>query len=315
MGTRFGPPTAGPACPSRTSLRPRPGARDTRCVTLDLRKLELSERGRSRSAWDPRSSSTCRWASWTRSRSRGSSSTAGRSRSPLSGKCRRRSARFRQPGQPACNVPRGCARPALGMTPLPRFDFVEQHLYRTAYTLMAASTDQRRRIDMMRKNKETREKEHGLARVTPSPFDWFQEMDRWFDDFRRSVNDRVWGSSLSRPEETSFQVREPLVDLIDKGSEFVVWAELPGVAKEDVDLTVTPDGIQIRAEANRSREEKEKNYYYQDRTYRALQRALKFPAEVKADLAAANLKDGVLEVRVPKKEPTAEPKPVKVPVE
>jgi len=168
---------------------------------------------------------------------------------------------------------------------------------------------------MMRKNKETREKEHGLATVTTSPFDWFQEMDRWFDDFRQSFNDRFWGGSLGRSEETSFQVREPLVDLIDKGSEFVVRAELPGVAKEDVDLTVTPDGIEIRAEANRSREEKEKNYYYQERTYQALQRALKFPAEVQADLAAANLKDGVLEVRIPKKEPTTEPKPVKVPVE
>src|SRR2546425_3226794 len=286
MGTRFGPPTAGPACPSWTSLRPRPGSRDPRWRSLDLRKLELTERGRSRSGWDPRSSSACRWVSWTRSRSRGLSSTAGRSRSPLSGKCRRRSARFRQPGQPACNVPRGCARPALGTTPLPRFDFVEQHLYRTAYTLMAASTDQRRRIDMMRKNKETREKEHGLARVTPSPFDWFQEMDRWFDDFRQRFNDRVWGSSLSHPEEPSFQVREPLVDLIDKGSEFVVRAELPGVGKEDVDLTGTPAGIQIRAEPNRSREEKTNNSHSQERRAKALQRALKFPAEVKADLAA-----------------------------
>ncbi len=168
---------------------------------------------------------------------------------------------------------------------------------------------------MMRKNKETRQKEQGLARVTPSPFDWFQEMDRWSDDFRRTFEDRFWGTSLSRSEETGFQVREPLVDLIDKGSEFVVRAELPGVAKEDVDLTVTPDGIEISAEVNRSREEKEKNYYYQERTYQALQRALRFPAEVKADLAAANLKDGVLEVRIPKKEPTPEPKPVKVPVE
>src|SRR5437870_11784791 len=180
---------------------------------------------------------------------------------------------------------------------------------------MAASTDQRRRIDMMRKNKETGEKEQGLARVAPSPFDWFQEMDRWFDDFRRGLNDRVWGSSLSRSEEPSFQVREPLVDLIDKGSEFVVRAELPGVAKEDVDLTVTPDGIEIRAEANRSREEKEKNYQYRERTYQALHRVLSLPEEVKAELASATLKDGVLEVRVPKKEPTPEPKPVKVPVE
>ncbi len=98
-------------------------------------------------------------------------------------------------------------------------------------------------------------------------------------------------------------------------AEFVVRAELPGVAKEDIDLTVTKDGIEIRAETNRSREEKEKNYQYRERTYQALHRVLSFPEEVKADLAAATLKDGVLEVRVPKKEPTPEPKPVKVPVE
>ena len=42
---------------------------------------------------------------------------------------------------------------------------------------------------------------------------------------------------------------------------------------------------------------------------------LSLPEEVKAELASATLKDGVLEVRVPKKEPTPEPKPVNVPVE
>src|SRR3989449_5244610 len=140
-------------------------------------------------------------------------------------------------------------------------------------------------------------------------------MARWFDAFRKSFNDRVWGSSLSHPEEPSFQVREPLVDLIDKGSEYVVRAELPGVSKEDVDLTVTSDGIEIRAQTNRSREEKEKDYLYSERTYQGLHRVLSFPEEVKADLASATLKDGLLEVRVPKKQPTPDSKPVKVPVE
>src|SRR3989442_4184627 len=170
---------------------------------------------------------------------------------------------------------------------------------------------------MERKNMEIQAKEGqtSLARTIVSPFAWLDDMDRWFDNFRRSFEDRFGGGPLARWTDSDLRVREPLVDLIDNGSEFLVRAELPAVPKEDVDLTVTPDGIEIRAETNRSREEKEKNYYYQERTYRALQRALKFPAEVKADLAAANLKDGVLEVRVPKKEPTAEPKPVKVPVE
>src|SRR5437867_11991108 len=170
---------------------------------------------------------------------------------------------------------------------------------------------------MDRKNKEIRAKEAqtNLARTTVSPFAWLDDMDRWFDTFRRSFEERFWGGPLARWTDSELRVREPLVDLIDKGSEFVVRVELPGVAKEEVDLTVTSGGIEIRAETNRSRDEKEKNYEYRERTYQALHRVLSFPEEVKADLAAATLKDGVLEVRIPKKEPTPEPKPVKVPVE
>src|SRR6266852_1381491 len=161
---------------------------------------------------------------------------------------------------------------------------------------------------MERKSKEMQPKDEqtSLARTTVPPFAWLDDVDRWFDTFRRSFEERFWGGPLGRWSDSGLRVREPLVDLVDKGSEFVVRAELPGVAKEDVDLTVTNDGIEIRAE---------KNYQYRERTYQALQRVLGFPEEVKADLAAATLKDGVLEVRVPKKEPTSEPKPVKVPVE
>src|SRR5205809_328970 len=82
-------------------------------------------------------------------------------------------------------------------------------------------------------------KETSLAKTT-SPFAWFDEVDRWFDSFRRSFEDRFWGGSLARVTGPDAAVREPLVDLIDKGSEFVVRAELPGVAKEDVDRTGTP---------------------------------------------------------------------------
>ena len=157
-------------------------------------------------------------------------------------------------------------------------------------------------------------KETSLAKAT-SPFAWFDEVDRWFDSFRRNFEDRFWGGPLARVTGPEAPVREPLVDLIDKGSEFAVRAELPGVAKEDVDLTATSDGIEIRAESKRSREENEKDYFYSERTYQAFQRVLSFPEEVKADLASATLKDGILEVRIPKKEPTPEKKPVKVPVD
>ncbi len=169
---------------------------------------------------------------------------------------------------------------------------------------------------MMRKNKvASKTEETSLARpVTDSPLAWFDEMDRWFDDVRRGIEERFWGP-LARWGESGLRVRQPLVDLIDEGPEFVVRAEMPGVSKDDVDLSVTPRGIEIRAETDRSREEKDKAYHFQERSYQALRRSLSFPEEVKADLAAATLKDGVLEVRVPKKEPTQVSKLVKVRVE
>src|SRR5437879_7532545 len=118
---------------------------------------------------------------------------------------------------------------------------------------------------MERKSKEIQAKqEQSLARATVSPFAWLDDMDRWFDTFRRSFEERFWGGPLARWTDSDLRVREPLVDLIDKGSEFVVRAELPGVAKEDVDLTVTADGIEIRAEPNHTREEKEQTYKYRD---------------------------------------------------
>src|SRR5713226_10333971 len=146
---------------------------------------------------------------------------------------------------------------------------------------------------MERKSKEMQPKDEqtSLARTTVPPFAWLDDVDRWFDTFRRSFEERFGGGPLARRSDSDLRVREPLVDLIDKGSEFVVRAELPGVAKDDVDLTVTDDGIEIRAETNRSREEKEKNYEYRERPYQALHRVLSFPEEVKADLASATLKD------------------------
>src|SRR6266571_5705859 len=145
---------------------------------------------------------------------------------------------------------------------------------------------------MERKNKTTAAaKETGLARTTPSPFGWFEDLDRWFDNVRRTFEDRFWGGSLARWTGSEAPVREPLVDLIDNGSEYIVRAEVPGVSKEDVDLSVTPDGIEIRAQTKRSREENEKDPYYSERSYQALRRVLSFPEEVKADPASATLKD------------------------
>src|SRR2546428_12098818 len=110
---------------------------------------------------------------------------------------------------------------------------------------------------MERKSKEIQAKDGqtSLARTSVSPFAWLDDMDRWFNNVRRSFEDRFWGGPLDRRTDSDLRVREPLVDLIDKGAVFVVRAELPGVPKEAVDATATAAAIAIHAEATPSREE------------------------------------------------------------
>src|SRR5438445_6584042 len=117
---------------------------------------------------------------------------------------------------------------------------------------------------MERKSKEIQAKDGqtSLARTSVSPFAWLDDVDRWFDTFRRSFEERFWGGPLARWRDSELLVHEPIVDLIDKSSEFVVQAELPGVAKEDGDLTVTEDGMELREETTRSPEAKANTYEY-----------------------------------------------------
>src|SRR5207247_582224 len=71
-------------------------------------------------------------------------------------------------------------------------------------------------ITMERKNKITAvAKETGLARTTPWNFGWFEDMDRWFDNVRRTFEDRFWGGPLARWTGSDAPVREPLVDVRD----------------------------------------------------------------------------------------------------
>ena len=143
------------------------------------------------------------------------------------------------------------------------------------------------------------------------PWDVFGDMDRWFSDLRTEFDRKFWGP-LAPLDEFNLALREPLVDLSDTGREYVLKADLPGVAKEDLALRVTPDAIELAAETRSEKEEDGKAYAYRERSVRSYRRSLALPEEVLARDAKATLKDGVLEVRLPKKEPKRKHEPVKV---
>lgn len=83
-----------------------------------------------------------------------------------------------------------------------------------------------------------------------------------------------------------------------------VIAETPGVQKEDIKFDLIPERVEISAESSEETERKEEEYTNRERSYVSYQRALDLPAEVLPDKAEASFKNGVLELNLPKKEPT-----------
>lgn len=125
-----------------------------------------------------------------------------------------------------------------------------------------------------------------------------------------------WPGPLLRPfrafnRETLTYV--PRMDVFEKDNTIVVKAELPGLKKEDVQVQVEGDELVIRGESKAETEIKEEDYFRSERSFGSFFRRMALPAGVTPEQIQANLKDGVLEVRIPKPaEAGSEPK--KIPV-
>jgi HSP20 family molecular chaperone IbpA len=108
-----------------------------------------------------------------------------------------------------------------------------------------------------------------------------------------------WWRSFEFPE-----TRRAFADLIDTGKEYRVHAEVPGIPKEKLNISVNSRGIKIEGEAEKTIDEEREGYVHKERTWSKVKRELAFPEEVIPEKADAQVKDGVLEVIVPKKNPT-----------
>lgn len=130
----------------------------------------------------------------------------------------------------------------------------------------------------------------------------FEEMERLMDEFFPRGWLRRWEWPAFPELSRRFEFRMPKVDIIDRAEEVVVKAELPGIDKKDLDVTVTGDSITIKGET-RHEEKGEKGDYFRSEISRgSFSRTLALPAAVDASRAKATFKDGLLEVTLPKKE-------------
>ena len=93
------------------------------------------------------------------------------------------------------------------------------------------------------------------------------------------------------------------MDLIDRDDEILIKAELPGVKKDDLDVTLTDDVLTIKASTQHEEEEEKGEYHRREISRGEFQRTLKLPENVDVDKAKTSFKDGVLELKIPKEKP------------
>ncbi len=94
----------------------------------------------------------------------------------------------------------------------------------------------------------------------------------------------------------------PHVDLVERDEEVVLRAEVPGVEKKDIDVSITGNSVTIKGQTRHEEKEEKGEYYRCEISRGAFSRTVALPAQVDPDRANANFKDGILEITLPKVE-------------
>jgi len=103
----------------------------------------------------------------------------------------------------------------------------------------------------------------------------------------------------------------PRVDIRETDDALLVQAELPGIDKKDVHLEVKDGVLTLSGERRYEKDVKEENVHRVERAYGSFSRSFSLPSNVDANKVDANMKNGVLEVRLPKRE-SAKPKAIAI---
>jgi HSP20 family protein len=131
------------------------------------------------------------------------------------------------------------------------------------------------------------------------------EMDRLFDDVglgRTLIAPRSGWSALGSPwlgTSGHFEAWAPDVEIVQRGEQLVIRADLPGLQKDDVKIDVTDDTITIQGERKREHEEERDGIYRSERSYGGFSRVVQLPDGAMTDQAKASFRDGVLEITMP----------------
>ena len=150
--------------------------------------------------------------------------------------------------------------------------------------------------------------------LMPSWSTSWEDMDRSIENFRREMEKNFFSFPSFRFPSVP-KLPETSCDVIDEGNQIRVKLDVPGVKKNEIDLNVTDNSIEISAGHKEDKEEKKKNFLRKERSQVSYYRTLPLPEKVQSGKAKAKLTDGVLDVVIPKVTPTPKPKKRAIPVQ
>lgn len=116
------------------------------------------------------------------------------------------------------------------------------------------------------------------------------DIDSFFNDAFR-----IWEEGAS--ERLGWK---PAVDMVEGEKEFVITAELPGVKKEDVKISLQDNKLVISGEMKEDKDVQEKNYYLMERARGKFSRSFTLPSNVDSSKTDAKYENGVLKLTLPK---------------
>lgn len=134
-----------------------------------------------------------------------------------------------------------------------------------------------------------------------------EEMDRMMSEFFSPPHYQQLGPGKTVQETEPGKVsgmRKAFVDVQQTDENVIITAELPGMEKEDIELNVTSERVEIKAQKREETTEEKEGFKAYGRAYAGFYQSFPLPAAVKSEDAKATYKNGVLEVVLPKKEDT-----------
>jgi HSP20 family protein len=149
----------------------------------------------------------------------------------------------------------------------------------------------------------SKSKEKTVALVPASSQELWTAFDEAFDRFRSDFEDLLFPSYWDRALSLLPETRVPAIDLEDREKDYLLKAEMPGFKKEDIEIEVKEDSVEITGTAGWKYDKKEQAYICKERACESFYRIVELPEEIKVDDVTADLSDGVLEITLPKKAP------------